>query len=352
MAAFPELAEVDDARGVPRTALIATAAVTLVVSVWAARRPDGLGVLVSIVDVGALAAFLLLQVSVVGYFVRKRRAAVTPLHAIVPVCGAAVILWVLVEASAFAQQVAAVWLVACVAVGGANGRGRHDQGQPGFPRPERGSSRACHGGGAGIACSGRPAPHAGVGTTGASLFDVTVRSTRVRLLHVATVVVSCAVYLVVPSHAAAPQVTTATDAATVMAAARALGASASEAEVVDAYGPGPLATSWTTTHGTLSDAADAALARVRGADAHGLRPADYLTPVIAAAIAAPAHSAEDRLRRDVAITVAGPRYMRHLHLGRADLARARTPPRDSGAARLRCETGRGGERWTGGRGAR
>lgn len=142
---------------------------------------------------------------------------------------------------------------------------------------------------------------------------------RVRLLHVAAVVVSCAVVLVVPSHAAAPQVTTATDAATVMAAARALGASASEAaEVVRAYGPGPLATSWTTTHGTLSDAADAALARVRGADAHGLRPADYLTPVIAAAIAAPALSAEDRLRRDVAITVAVLRYMRHLHLGRVD----------------------------------
>jgi hypothetical protein len=90
--------------------------VTLVVSVWAARRPDGLGVLVSIVDVGALAAFLLLQVSVVGYFVRQRLAPATPLHTIVPVCGAAVILWVLVEASAFAQQVAAVWLVAGVVV--------------------------------------------------------------------------------------------------------------------------------------------------------------------------------------------------------------------------------------------
>jgi amino acid transporter len=111
-----QLAAVDVARGVPRAALIATAAVTLVVSVWAARRPDGLGVLVSIVDVGALAAFLLLQVSVVGYFVRQRLAPATPLHTIVPVCGAAVILWVLVEASAFAQQVAAVWLVAGVVV--------------------------------------------------------------------------------------------------------------------------------------------------------------------------------------------------------------------------------------------
>ncbi len=111
-----QLAVVDDARGVPRTALMATAAVTLVVSVWAARRADGLGVLVSIVDVGALGAFLLLQVSVVGYFVRKRLAPATPLHTIVPLLGAAVILWVLVEASVFAQQVAGVWLVAGVVV--------------------------------------------------------------------------------------------------------------------------------------------------------------------------------------------------------------------------------------------
>jgi amino acid transporter len=111
-----QLAAVDDTRGVPRTALITTAAVTLVVSVWAARRPDGLGVLVSIVDVGALGAFLLLQASVVGYFVRQRLAPATPLHTIVPVCGAAVILWVLVEASVFAQQVAAVWLAAGVVV--------------------------------------------------------------------------------------------------------------------------------------------------------------------------------------------------------------------------------------------
>lgn len=106
-----QLAAVDDAHGVPRTALIVSAAVTLIVSVWAARRADGLGVLVSIVDVGALGAFLLLHVSVVGYFVRQRLAPATPWHTVVPLLGAVVLIWVLVEASAFAQQVAAVWLV-------------------------------------------------------------------------------------------------------------------------------------------------------------------------------------------------------------------------------------------------
>lgn len=106
------LAEVDADRGVPRTALIVTAVLTLVVSVWAARRDDGLGLLVSIVDMGALSAFLLLHLSVLGYFVARRRGGVA--HVVVPVAGIAVIAWVLVEASTLAQGVALVWLVAGV----------------------------------------------------------------------------------------------------------------------------------------------------------------------------------------------------------------------------------------------
>ncbi len=111
-----QLAAVDQVRGVPRTALLVIGAVTLVVSVWAARRPDGLGVLVAIVDVGALSAFLLLHVSVVGFFVLRRRAAAGARHTVVPALGAGVIVWVLVEASGFAQLAAAAWLAVGIGV--------------------------------------------------------------------------------------------------------------------------------------------------------------------------------------------------------------------------------------------
>lgn len=104
------LAHVDQARGVPRTALLATAALTLVVSVWAARRADGLAVLVSVVDVGALGAFTLLHASVVGYFVFRRRASARSAHVAVPVVGAAITLWVLVAASGGALMTGALWL--------------------------------------------------------------------------------------------------------------------------------------------------------------------------------------------------------------------------------------------------
>jgi amino acid transporter len=106
------LAAVDPRRGVPRVSLLTAAALTLVVSVWAARRDDGLDVLVSIVDVGALGAFTLLHASVVGYFVIRRKGPARVAHRVVPVLGAAVTISVLAAASASAQIVGLVWLAA------------------------------------------------------------------------------------------------------------------------------------------------------------------------------------------------------------------------------------------------
>jgi amino acid transporter len=110
------LAAVDTRHGVPRTALILSAVLTLAVSVWAARRADGLEVLVSIVDVGALAAFTLLHLSVLGYFVWQRTARATLAHYLAPVLGAIVTVWVIVEARPLAHFVAAIWLIVGIAV--------------------------------------------------------------------------------------------------------------------------------------------------------------------------------------------------------------------------------------------
>jgi amino acid transporter len=104
------LATVDSRHGVPRVALLTATALTLLVSVWAARRDDGLDVLVSIVDVGALAAFTLLHGSVIGYFVVRRKGVARTAHRVVPALGAAVTIAVLMAASPLAKTVGVVWL--------------------------------------------------------------------------------------------------------------------------------------------------------------------------------------------------------------------------------------------------
>ena len=104
------LGRIDRRAHVPRNATLLAAAITLLVSVWAAAADDGLEILSSLVTVGALTAFVLLHASVVGYFAvsgRERGAAVV----VVPVVGALIALAVLVSASPLALAVGAGWLV-------------------------------------------------------------------------------------------------------------------------------------------------------------------------------------------------------------------------------------------------
>lgn len=103
------LAGVSRDTGLPNRALLLTAGLTLIVSITAARRADGLAQLVALVDVGALAAFGLLHASVIGYFVVKRHPAAQWAHRVVPVVGLLVTVWVVAEASVLARSVALAW---------------------------------------------------------------------------------------------------------------------------------------------------------------------------------------------------------------------------------------------------
>ncbi|MEU5957608.1 APC family permease [Streptomyces sp. NPDC047525] len=98
--------------GTPRVALLCAAVITMVAAVWAARRDDGMDHLVSVVNVGALTAFVLLHASVVGWFVVQRRGGSVSWwrHLLVPLLGAAITVAVIVEAAGSAQVVGAIWL--------------------------------------------------------------------------------------------------------------------------------------------------------------------------------------------------------------------------------------------------
>ncbi|MFI5628396.1 APC family permease [Streptomyces sp. NPDC051664] len=106
------LARIDPRSGVPRPAILIAAAVTLVAAVWAARRDDGLDHLVSVVDIGALTAFVLLHASVVGWFAVRRMDGPPSWwrHVLVPVVGAGVLIAVILNATTSAQVVGVCWL--------------------------------------------------------------------------------------------------------------------------------------------------------------------------------------------------------------------------------------------------
>ncbi|MFD9502019.1 APC family permease [Streptomyces sp. NPDC060035] len=119
------LARVDGGSGVPRVAIAGTAIVTLVAAVWAARRDDGLDHLVSVVNVGALTAFVLLHASVVGWFAVRRMEGPPNWwrHVLFPVVGAGVLIAVILEATASARLVGLCWLgIGLVVLGAQWGR--------------------------------------------------------------------------------------------------------------------------------------------------------------------------------------------------------------------------------------
>ena len=106
------LTRISDSTGVPAAGLLLVALLNSALAVWAASRPDGLDILVSVVNIGALTAFVLLHASVVGYFYVRRAAAERDLvrHLLAPVTGALILAAVMVSASHQAQVIGLVWL--------------------------------------------------------------------------------------------------------------------------------------------------------------------------------------------------------------------------------------------------
>jgi amino acid transporter len=101
------LAHVHPTRKVPERAVLFVAAVSLVLGLFFVGQ---VGLLSSLVNFGALFSFLMLHVSVVVYFLIKRRARTFGLHLISPAIGFAIIAFVLVNADIHAKVGGLVWL--------------------------------------------------------------------------------------------------------------------------------------------------------------------------------------------------------------------------------------------------
>jgi amino acid transporter len=110
------LAKVHPVRRVPVNATLVVAAISLALGLYMNSRDDGITLLSTLVNFGALTAFLLLHVSVVWHFVVRRKSRDWWKHLAVPVIGFAILLYVIINAQVAAQMLGFVWLGVGVAI--------------------------------------------------------------------------------------------------------------------------------------------------------------------------------------------------------------------------------------------
>jgi amino acid transporter len=108
----PLLARVHPVRRVPVNATLLVAVVSLALGITMSARDDGITLLSTLVNFGALSAFLVLHVSVVAHYAVRQRSRDYWRHVVVPVIGFAVLAFVMVNAQVAAQTLGFAWLLA------------------------------------------------------------------------------------------------------------------------------------------------------------------------------------------------------------------------------------------------
>jgi amino acid transporter len=112
------LATVHPTRRVPVNATLVVAVISLALGLYMSSRDDGIALLSTLVNFGAMTAFLALHVAVVVHFVIKNKSRNWWKHVAVPVIGFAILLYVIINAKLAAQALGLIWLVVGLALMG------------------------------------------------------------------------------------------------------------------------------------------------------------------------------------------------------------------------------------------
>ncbi|MFI6331483.1 APC family permease [Micromonospora chersina] len=104
------LAKVSVRRSVPINATLLTGVVSLALGLYMATRSDGIALLSSLINFGAMVAFLVLHVSVVVHHLIRRRSGNWFAHLLMPAVGFVILAYVVVNANIAAQRLGLAWL--------------------------------------------------------------------------------------------------------------------------------------------------------------------------------------------------------------------------------------------------
>ncbi|MCU1628313.1 MAG: putative transporter [Pseudonocardia sp.] len=110
------LGRVHPVRRVPVNATLLVAAVSLVLGIYMSAREDGITLLSTLVNFGALSAFLVLHVSVIVHYLVRQKNTDYWRHLAVPVIGFAILAYVVVNAQVAAQTLGFGWFVVGVVI--------------------------------------------------------------------------------------------------------------------------------------------------------------------------------------------------------------------------------------------
>jgi amino acid transporter len=110
------LAKVHPRKGVPVNATLLVAVVSLVLGLYFNTREDGISLLSTLVNFGALTAFLALHVSVVWHYVGRQGSRRWWSHLVAPTIGFAILAYVLINAQLQAKWLGLIWLAVGVLV--------------------------------------------------------------------------------------------------------------------------------------------------------------------------------------------------------------------------------------------
>ncbi|MEV5895292.1 APC family permease [Nonomuraea fuscirosea] len=104
------LAKVDPKRQVPVNATFAVAGISLAVGLFMSTREQGAAELTSLVNFGAMTAFLLLHVAVVVHYAIRQGSRNYWAHLVAPVIGFGILVAVVINQNVAAQWVGGIWL--------------------------------------------------------------------------------------------------------------------------------------------------------------------------------------------------------------------------------------------------
>ncbi|HCT80746.1 MAG TPA: amino acid permease [Micromonosporaceae bacterium] len=104
------LSRVSVKRAVPANATVFVAMFSAGVSLWMGWQTNGILLLSSMINMGAMIAFIVLHISVIAHFVFRKRSANLWSHLLVPLAGTAVLVYVVINARVLAQVVGFVWV--------------------------------------------------------------------------------------------------------------------------------------------------------------------------------------------------------------------------------------------------